>query len=394
MTVTNVRAALASTILVNTVANVPAKFYGTMGTPHTFTDPVTSEVITIISDATAVDFAGSVSGATLNIDAIAPGYTDTRGSAVGDIIIIRPVTEWANNIFNILSAAHKDDGTLKNTSLDAFYKPSDIIYDFVQSGAVLAGLGYASNLNVSLSAGVCYIGGLRQTIAAVASRGYTASKDTYVDALYNVSGTATIVYTEVANNATAPALAANSIRLGIVVSGANILNAASVNQGQEDRVLPLVSSVPYSVVDGLGNLICPRDPQRQILGYRQRTVDFSTASTTAVQVTELSCPVIVPNGRKVKVTVKAGSAFQSAAANGTLPTIWEGAVVAGVLLGFAKNDTDAANYQNDITLIALRTPSSSSVTFNMGFQTGAGTGTLGTSYIANKSPIILIVELA
>jgi hypothetical protein len=52
----------------------------------------------------------------VEIDAIAPGYTDL-GSKVGDIIVVRPVTEWANNIFNVLSAAHNDDGTLKASAV-------------------------------------------------------------------------------------------------------------------------------------------------------------------------------------------------------------------------------------------------------------------------------------
>lgn len=266
MTVQTLRSPGATTAVVNTVANVPTKFYGTMGAPHTFTDPVTGETITIVSEATAVDAAFSVSGSNIIIDAIAPGYTDTRGSLVGDIIVVKPITEWANNIFNILSQSHEDDGKIKNSAIT--YNAN--IFDHVQSGAVLAGLGYGANLNVSLSAGVCYINGIKQTIAAVATRGYTASKDTYVDALYNASGTATIVYTEVATNAASPALAANSIRLGIVVTGAsNIANVGAINQGQTDKVLPIVSGNPYTTTESLGNLICPRDPNRRILAYRQ-----------------------------------------------------------------------------------------------------------------------------
>lgn len=101
MTVTNVRSGGATTIQVNTVANVPAKFYASYGTPHTFTDPVTGETITVISEATAVDFAGRVDGSNIEIDEIAPGYTD-NGNEVGDIIVIRPVTEWANNLHNVI----------------------------------------------------------------------------------------------------------------------------------------------------------------------------------------------------------------------------------------------------------------------------------------------------
>lgn len=102
MTISTVRAPLASTILVNTVANVPTRFMGSMGTPNTFTDPITGETITVISEATAVDFAGHVDGSNIEIDEIAPGYTD-NGSAVGDIIIIRPTTQWADLLSQFLT---------------------------------------------------------------------------------------------------------------------------------------------------------------------------------------------------------------------------------------------------------------------------------------------------
>ena len=112
-TVQNIRSAGATTIVVDTVQNINTNFFGSMGTPHTFTDPVTSETITVISEATAVDFKGHVDGSNLEIDTIAPGYTDA-GSAVGDIVIIKPTTQWADEAATILAVTHNDDGTLKS----------------------------------------------------------------------------------------------------------------------------------------------------------------------------------------------------------------------------------------------------------------------------------------
>lgn len=255
MTVQTLRSPGATSIITNTVAGAPNFFYATMGAPHTFTDPVTGETITIISEATAVDFAGHLNAGHVEIDAIAPGYADTRGSLVGDIIVIRPITEWANNLFNLLSQSLNTDGTLKNSAIT--YNPN--IADYVASGAILAGLAYGSTLTASLSVGTCYINGNLQTIAAVATRAYTASKDTYVDALYNANGIATIVYTEVANNAASPALAANSVRLGIVVTGAtNIAAATSISQGGFANTVPVISSQILRGFDTLGNTIYPK----------------------------------------------------------------------------------------------------------------------------------------
>lgn len=115
-TVQSTRSPGSTTLTVDTVDNIPATFYGTMGTPHTFTDPVTSETITVISEATAVDFKGHVSTTHLEIDAIAPGQTDL-GSEVGDIIIIKPTTEWADNVADVLDEEHEDDGTHKSLTI-------------------------------------------------------------------------------------------------------------------------------------------------------------------------------------------------------------------------------------------------------------------------------------
>lgn len=111
-TVQSTRAPGASTILVDTVDNIPATFYGSMGTPHTFVDPITAETITVISEATSRDFEGHVDGTNLEIDAMAPGNIDL-GSTAGDVIIIKPTTEWANNIATTFGVAHNDDGSLK-----------------------------------------------------------------------------------------------------------------------------------------------------------------------------------------------------------------------------------------------------------------------------------------
>lgn len=115
-TVQSSRAPLSSTISVDTVAGIPDEFMGSMGTPHTFTDPITSETITVISEATCVDFAGHVDGANLEIDEIAPGYTDL-GSEVGDIIVIRPTTQYSDNIAAVLAESLEDDGALKDEAI-------------------------------------------------------------------------------------------------------------------------------------------------------------------------------------------------------------------------------------------------------------------------------------
>lgn len=244
-TVQNARSALATTIVVDTVQGINTNFHATMGTPHTFVDPVTSEEITIISEATAVDFKGHVDGSNLEIDTIAPGYTDA-GSEVGDIVIIKPTTQWADEVADVLEVAHDDDGTLKDDSISAdsmfvdalnpVTRADETFGDFVSSGLLVTD---DTGLTADLSAGVAYINGIRLEVAAELNHTYTASKDTYVD----LGSDGVVDYNEETNGAASPALAANHIRLAKVVTN-----------GTD------TTSVVTSGIDSLGNSIYNNHP--------------------------------------------------------------------------------------------------------------------------------------
>jgi len=305
--VTADRAAAATVLVVDSVENWPDQFIFMTGTvlPSGFID-----------QSTATLMKGHLDGVNIEIDSFAPGYTDL-GNTEGQIAVIKPNTLWTDELVKLAQVSHNDDGTIKNdviTTPDQFADPVDPAlrmreseFDYVASGCVLTGTGYGSNLNWSLTAGVVYINGKRYTVAA-ATGVVVASKDTYFDLLEPVSGqVATLVYTggnSVANNAASPALASNSVRIAIIQSGANIASVAAINQGQENKVLPIASSIPYQVTDSLGNLICPRDPSKKILGLRQRTSTYATPGTSEVAITGLSIPILVPdNGRKVRVKI-------------------------------------------------------------------------------------------
>ena len=106
--VTAIRAPLSTTINVDAVTNWPDTFVATTGDllPSGALDP-----------ATVLVFKGSLSGATIVIDTIAPGYTD-NGSGVGDVVILKPSTLWADNIRDTLAVSLDDDGTLKAGAVD------------------------------------------------------------------------------------------------------------------------------------------------------------------------------------------------------------------------------------------------------------------------------------
>jgi len=267
------------------------------------------------------------------------------------------------------------------------HRPSEYIFDHVASGCVWSGDSYGSTRAASMTSGVVYISGLRITVASVTARSFTASKDTYID----VDNTGTLVYTEVTNNAASPALAANSIRLGIIVTGAsNIANVGSVNQGQFDKVLPIASSIAYSVTDSLGNLICPRDPQRKILGYRQIVTNFTTTNNTPTDITGLNFNCKPPTGRKVKVTGYIGSGSSSAINNAVLMQLYD--VTAGAQLTQASGSTNASGDIAQVNPSALTTPSSATQNYKAQMQRGTNAATANSNG-SSTNPNYIIAEL-
>jgi hypothetical protein len=287
---------------------------------------------------------------------------------------------------------------LKNYSRTAALVNTTV--NFVASGCVWTGDAYASTLNASMTSGVVYINGVRLTVSAITAHAFTASKDTYVDLYDNGDGTAGVQYNAVANNAASPALTTNYMRIAIIVSGAtNIASAGSVNQGQPDKVLPISSSIPYTTTDSLGNLIYNTSPNPRVLGYRQITTTFTTTSTSSTQVTGLSCPVIIPSGRKAKISAftlaQSNSAFNIASNS----YIWDGTVGSGTKLAQCNFTNGSASTATSIYTVgyleAIVQPSlssNSSKTYNVGLQTSDGAKSVGWN-CSSDSPAYIKVEL-
>lgn len=267
------------------------------------------------------------------------------------------------------------------------------LYDFIESGCVWSGDAYASTRNASMTAGVVWIGGKRLTVAAVTARSFTASKDVYVDLLDNGDGTAIPVYTDNVTNAASPALAANSVRLAIIVVGAtNIAAATSVNQGQETMVVPIASSIPYAVTDSLGNLICPRDPNRKILGYRQLTSAFTNTTIGAyTDITGLNFVINVPTGRKVRFTFIPGQYISSSGVAGSFveSSIYD--ATGAVEIGNNGFSSAAASYAQSPNCSVVNTPTAGARNYKMRFKmNNAGTYTLNAQA---TTPAIFMAEL-
>lgn len=133
----------------------------------------------------------------------------------------------ADFLYELLYGIANGDYATTNNNLP--YWRNKVIYDHVIEGCIWTGDNYGVNRNASMSAGIVCINGKIVTVTAIANRTFTASKDTYID----VDENGAIFYKEVANNAVAPSLSVNSLRLSVVVTGATtIASASSINQGR------------------------------------------------------------------------------------------------------------------------------------------------------------------
>lgn len=113
------------------------------------------------------------------------------------------------------------EGDVNSNRLELFR--AEVFRDFVDTGLVWS---IVSGLNGTMTTGVAYITDptplmLRLEVASITSRTFTASKDTYCDLGFD----GVVDYNEVANGATAPALASNHIRLAKVVTNGSAITS-------------------------------------------------------------------------------------------------------------------------------------------------------------------------
>lgn len=310
----------------------------------------------------------------------------------GLILAVVTVANGASSITNA-NITDKRIGAIigsANTSLNTYQSESE--FDYVASGLVITGDSYGSTLLGSITSGVIYIGGVRNTVNAVSGHTFGASLDTYVDVLYSSTGVGTIVYTTAANNAASPALAASSIRIGIVVTGGtSIASVASINQGQETKVLPIASSVPYQFTDSLGNIIFPRDPNRRVLAQRQIIASVvTTAVNTLTDATGLTFLITAPaNGRKIKLSAYCPNLVSTQVGLNALQlAIMEGATSISLA---SLTQTVANTNQFAWASSPAFTPSAGTHTYKVQYlQQSAGTATLSAG---STNPAYIVCEL-
>lgn len=128
------------------------------------------------------------------------------------------------------------------------------------------------------------------------------------------------------------------------------------------------------------------------LGYSSINTNFSTASTTAVQVTSLTTVVTMPSGgRSFKITMSADYFTNNTANNYAVMTIWDGVVGSGTLLGGVTTQVSIISQPTPLNRCIIVTPTAGSKTYNIGLNAlGGGTASITAS---STGPAFILVEL-
>lgn len=128
-----------------------------------------------------------------------------------------------------------------------------------------------------------------------------------------------------------------------------------------------------------------------LLGYDTKTdANFTTSSTSSVQVTGLSVTVTIPSGSKIiEVIATAGDHFNaSGTANYHVMSIWEGTVGSGTEIGSCQFNGSGVDSQACAVARAIYSPSAGSKTYNVSLRTNAGTA--GLEFATTRPGIISV----
>lgn len=158
-------------------------------------------------DAAGV-FTEVADGGLRNEDGTSTGI-HARGARIRGNITAQDIRELRENM-----------QAVENSSVVGF--ADEAFVDFVVAGTGI--LAQTTLLTGSFSNIICYINGLRVVKTSIPNKVYTASKDTYVF----INNLGVVTYTEVANNATAPATPANSLFVAIVITSATVITSVAL----------------------------------------------------------------------------------------------------------------------------------------------------------------------
>ena len=227
---------------------------------------------------------------------------------------------------------------------------------------IATGLAWStgSGLAGSMTSGNIWINGVEYSVSAISSHTFGASVDTYVD---YTAGTG-IVYNAVSNGAASPSLAANSIRIAKVVTGASSISSITQNPAN----------------DSLGNPIGPIGPvgvDTLSIGAQSAYVASTetTASTSYADLATTTDSVIVMVGNNGILDISFYANMYNSTTNNNFVTVQ----LSGANSFTASDSTAITSYgtaQNGFSIsFQLNGLTAGATTVKMKYRVSGGTGT-------------------
>lgn len=210
---------------------------------------------------------------------------------------------------------------------------------------------------------------------------------TGIQTLTNKTLTSPTINSPTISNAT---ISADTIT-GYTTSNAGTIYGVGVSGGQISSGSYLANGIVSSTQIATNGVAASNLATSAItLGYAQITSNFTTTSTSYVQVTGLSASVTIPSGgRRIKITVFSETISLSAGPDGVQLSLWDGTVGSGTQISQQTYTIAGTNYNLPVLMMASVTPSAGSKTYNVGMLVQTGTGSLGA---ASTAPAFILVE--
>lgn len=166
-------------------------------------------------------------------------------SALASVPVLANVTAIAQAI-QAFDGSQINAGSVSATALSTNINPNTLLHDtiapFVEANCIWSAV---SGLVGTMTGGIIYVGPSgsvqRVVVNGIGSKTFTASSDTYIDIDYNGN----VTYSAVSNNASAPTITANAVRVAKVITNGTA-----------------ITSVIQTGYDSLNNLIYPTSPSQ------------------------------------------------------------------------------------------------------------------------------------
>lgn len=314
-------------------------------------------------------------------------YSPQSDGTLADVADINTPFSQVSSVLNggigtVNIAAKALDGSVLADSANPEVRQRRTLANYVVSGLTIA---TSATLSSTVLAGTAYING-KEVLPAAFPKSFTASKDTYVD----LKDDGTYAFVEVVNNAP------SGMTLALNTDGSNAMRIAKVvtSATAVTGVFQSTFTAGWYGIDFIGNQVYNRSPNPTVIGLGVLTSTFSTTSTTPLQITSLSAPVVTPvTGRNLKITAYCGSLYSATGQARLHLTLWDGPVNTGTQLNYAAPATSAASTPQTVSVVAYVSPAGGlSKVYNLSAHTeiGANACVLESSV---SQPVYITVEI-